>query len=194
MTRTSRAFAGSSASLKISCTVGTAIPAFIGYTEKAIDPVRNEDLLEMDCDYLVPAAIVVLEALPLTPNGKVDRAALPAPEHPQLVSSPVPGSGGTTGVAVTEGSVGFSPFLFQNGGEYYDCTAGFCDSRAVKASGSLPCAAGSMRDSTVSPSRIRSTARDSGSRRFAAVGGMPAARSRADPAQRRAFEDRTHQR
>src|SRR5688500_4149239 len=25
--------------------VGTAIPAFIGYTEKALDPVRNEDLL-----------------------------------------------------------------------------------------------------------------------------------------------------
>src|SRR5262249_43774271 len=31
-------------------------------------------------DYMVPAAIVVLDALPLTPNGKLDRAALPAPE------------------------------------------------------------------------------------------------------------------
>ncbi|MFC7976757.1 amino acid adenylation domain-containing protein [Streptomyces cinereoruber] len=31
--------------------------------------------------YMVPAAIVPLDALPLTPNGKVDRAALPAPEH-----------------------------------------------------------------------------------------------------------------
>jgi amino acid adenylation domain-containing protein len=29
--------------------------------------------------YMVPAAIVVLQALPLTPNGKVDRRALPAP-------------------------------------------------------------------------------------------------------------------
>ena len=31
-------------------------------------------------DYMVPGAIVVLDALPLTPNGKVDRHALPAPE------------------------------------------------------------------------------------------------------------------
>jgi ABC-type glycerol-3-phosphate transport system substrate-binding protein len=33
-----------------------------------------------------------------------------------------------TGVAVTEGSVGFTPFLFQNGGEYYDCSGEFCKS------------------------------------------------------------------
>ena len=36
-----------------------------------------------------------------------------------------------TGVAVTEGSVGFTPFLFQNGGDYYVCedaTSGFCKS------------------------------------------------------------------
>ncbi|GAA2520026.1 non-ribosomal peptide synthetase [Streptomyces levis] len=32
-------------------------------------------------DYMVPSAIVALEALPLTPNGKLDRAALPAPTY-----------------------------------------------------------------------------------------------------------------
>ncbi|WP_344978668.1 amino acid adenylation domain-containing protein, partial [Streptosporangium fragile] len=33
-------------------------------------------------EYMVPSAVVPLEALPLTPNGKVDRAALPEPDRP----------------------------------------------------------------------------------------------------------------
>ncbi|MGW5053662.1 non-ribosomal peptide synthase/polyketide synthase [Actinokineospora sp. NPDC004072] len=53
----------------------------VSYVVGSADPAGLRGFLARSLpDYLVPAAVVGLDALPLTPNGKLDRAALPAPD------------------------------------------------------------------------------------------------------------------
>ena len=54
----------------------------VGYITGTADPAGMRTVLAQRLPlYMVPAAVVVIEALPLTVNGKLDTRALPAPEY-----------------------------------------------------------------------------------------------------------------
>ncbi|WP_349335616.1 amino acid adenylation domain-containing protein [Delftia sp. DS1230] len=59
---------------------GARLVAYVSLNSPAEDGWLKDRLGQVLPDYMVPSAIVVLDALPLTANGKVDRKALPEPE------------------------------------------------------------------------------------------------------------------
>ncbi|MYV54341.1 alpha/beta fold hydrolase, partial [Streptomyces sp. SID3212] len=60
--------------------VGYLVPAG-GDTPRPESAALRAHLGALLPEYMVPSALVVLEALPLTASGKLDRRALPAPDH-----------------------------------------------------------------------------------------------------------------
>ncbi|MFZ0834312.1 MAG: non-ribosomal peptide synthetase, partial [Mycobacterium sp.] len=65
----------------------------VGYVTGTADPAEIRAALgERLPGYMVPAAVVVIEALPLTVNGKLDKRALPTPDYADVDRYRAPGT------------------------------------------------------------------------------------------------------
>ncbi|MFJ5266794.1 amino acid adenylation domain-containing protein, partial [Streptomyces sp. NPDC088387] len=76
-------------------TAGNGDKLLVGYVvadgRREVDPEElRAHLADRLPEFMVPAAVLVVDRLPLTPNGKVDRAALPAPDFASRTSDRAP--------------------------------------------------------------------------------------------------------
>ena len=99
-------------------------PQLVGYVTGTAEPATvRAALAERLPAYLVPAAVVALDAIPLTVNGKLDKQALPAPEYQHTDSYRAPTTpteeilAGIFGQILGEDRVGVDDSFFDLGGD-----------------------------------------------------------------------------